>query len=54
MSSTLLVIKDLNDIKVLCDYAHFMKEGEIIYQDSVTNLFVQKENEDVVDFISSK
>ena len=47
-------IMDLNDIKELCDYAYFMKDGEIIYQDSVINLFIQKENEDVVDFISSK
>ena len=47
-------LHDLNDIKELCDYAYFMKDGEIIYQDSVINLFIQKENEDVVDFISSK
>mgnify|MGYP004695754523 FL=1 len=47
-------LHDLNDIKALCDYVYFMKDGEIIYQDSVTNLFIQKENEDVVDFISSK
>lgn len=47
-------LHDLNEIKALCDYAYFMKDGEIIYQDSVTNLFIQKENEDVVDFISSK
>ena len=47
-------LHDLNDIKALCDYAYFMKDGEIIYQDSLTNLFNQKENEDVVDFISSK
>ena len=47
-------LHDLNDIKELCDYDYFMKDGEIIYQDSVINLFIQKENEDVVDFISSK
>ena len=47
-------LHDLNEIKALCDYAYFMKDGKIIYQDSVTNLFIQKENEDVVDFISSK